>query len=369
MSIKLRGKVYHYDFSIGGQRYRDTTHQTDKAAAKRVEAEARERAKLGQVLKDVTLEDAADSWFTFKHANAKDAHTTATRIEQLLGLIDRRLLVGTIDGTVVLDAINRRRVQITRQGKPPTNSTVNRDIVCILRPILRHARFNLKQPCRDIDWSALWLKEPKARVRRFTDDELAAYFAKLPQKYHAIARFYQRYGLRLREGFFPLAAIDTAIWEVTIRGPRRKNGLPHIVPLLEEDAAEMAARLGRARAARLDTVWFWETKKHGGLREIGWRGFQKASKLAMVAAGIEDGRPAHDFRHHAASTLLRRHRNLKVVQVLLGHENIQSTVRYAHADTADLRDGLRHAYGANGPTPPENPPADQTVIPLGKRMI
>jgi integrase len=41
------------------------------------------------------------------------------------------------------------------------------------------------------------------------------------------------------------------------------------------------------------------------------------------------------------------------VKELLGHESIQSTMRYAHTSRADLRRKLRHAYGTIDETPSE----------------
>lgn len=84
--------------------------------------------------------------------------------------------------------------------------------------------------------------------------------------------------------------------------------------------------------------------KDGSLRPIHWRGFQSASDLALDRAGI-NARPAHDARHHAGTMLLRLSKgDLASVKELLGHEAIQSTMRYAHTSRDDLRTALRHAY-------------------------
>ena len=58
---------------------------------------------------------------------------------------------------------------------------------------------------------------------------------------------------------------------------------------------------------------------------------------ALKAAGIKDFR-FHDLRHTAATRALRESGNLKVVQQLLGHADIATTARYAHAMTDDVRD-------------------------------
>jgi hypothetical protein len=47
--------------------------------------------------------------------------------------------------------------------------------------------------------------------------------------------------------------------------------------------------------------------------------------------------------------VLRASGNLKVVQNLLGHEDIATTARYAHALEEDVREGLLAAESRNSP--------------------
>jgi integrase len=48
----------------------------------------------------------------------------------------------------------------------------------------------------------------------------------------------------------------------------------------------------------------------------------------------------HDNRHTTASRFLRATGNLKLCQMLLRHEDIATTMKYAHASTDDLRAAL-----------------------------
>ena len=48
----------------------------------------------------------------------------------------------------------------------------------------------------------------------------------------------------------------------------------------------------------------------------------------------------HRGRHTAATELQRPHHDLKLTQLLLGHQDIRSTARYAQLDTADLARAL-----------------------------
>ncbi|MDO9607268.1 MAG: tyrosine-type recombinase/integrase [Brevundimonas sp.] len=343
--LKKRGDIWHYDFTYQGVRYRNTTLCRLKSDAQSVEDQVRrdlrEGAQLGGVHKHISLEDAADLWFDARQKGLKSAATTAIRIKIMLRCFGPETLVTQIGARQITDAITLRRLEPTRQGKLPSNATVNRDLIdTTLRPILSYAATNLELPVKRIEWAKLRMQEPRERVRLFTQDEIDRWMAELPIWHRPVLAFILRYGVRLTEAFFPIDALHGD--DVYVR--ERKNG-PHMVTLLPEDAAEIRARIGRARAAKIyDTCWLRELKS-GKLVPIHWRGFQSASAAALRRANI-NARPAHDGRHHAGTTLHRATGgNLTVVKELLGHEAIASTMRYAHTSRDDVRNALRHTYG------------------------
>lgn len=342
MSLYKRGDVWWYDFTVKGERYRGSTQQLSKTAARRIETVERERAALGSAYRPVpTIQQAAAQWFTSRAEGRRSVKTIAQRVKIMLRLIGPETLISDIGTPEIEAAVQARRLETTRQGKAPTNGTVNRDIIdSTLRPILNYCEDVLEHPIRKIAWHRVRLSEPKGRTRTFTAAEIAAWRAALPSWHRPVFDFMARYGVRLREAFFPPAAFDPEAGEVAIRG--RKNGVDLAIPLLPEDVRDLAARSTRATAAELETVWFRETKH--GIVAIHWRGFQSASKAALAKAGITDARPAHDLRHHAA-TNVRRSGDVMLVQMLLGHEDLRSTARYAHADKSDLLKALRHASG------------------------
>lgn len=343
MSVFKRGDVWHYDFTDSrGDRQRGSTRQRSKAAALKVEARERQRAELGEAPRPIpTLREAADRWFAARADDKKSAATTAQRVEIMLRCMDAGALVTEIRTSDIEDAIQARRHEETHNKRAPTNSTVNRDLIdTTLRPILNYCRRVLDLPVVDPPWAALRLSEPKERSRAFTAAEIAAWRGALAERYRPLFDFMARYGVRLTEAFFPLDGFDADTATITLR--QRKNGLPHIVRLLPEDAPDMTARFGRAREASLKHVWFHEAKS--GIEPLRPGGFQKASRRALDLADVADARPAHDLRHHAATTFLRLPgANMKQVQRLLGHESITSTARYAHVEMDDVFETLRHA--------------------------
>jgi site-specific recombinase XerD len=77
-------------------------------------------------------------------------------------------------------------------------------------------------------------------------------------------------------------------------------------------------------------------------------GLQIAVRRAVQKSGINDLR-VHDLRHRAATRTLRVS-NLRVVQHLLGHADITTTAKYAHAQSEDIRAALDAASPTATPT-------------------
>ncbi len=97
MPLYKRGDVWWFDFTIKGERFRGSTYQTSKPAARKVEDAERERAALGDSYRPVpTLEQAARQWFASRAEGRRSVKTIAQRVKIMLRHVDGAMLVTEI---------------------------------------------------------------------------------------------------------------------------------------------------------------------------------------------------------------------------------------------------------------------------------
>jgi integron integrase len=63
---------------------------------------------------------------------------------------------------------------------------------------------------------------------------------------------------------------------------------------------------------------------------------QKAFKVALGKAGIAKPASVHTLRHNFATHLLENGYDIRTVQELLGHKNLQTTMIYTHVTTKNI---------------------------------
>jgi integrase len=363
-----KSPYFQYDFQIRGRRFHGSTGVETRRAAEEVERKLRREAALDQ-LDDaslMTLDQAASRWWDEHGAGLKGGDRLEARIERVVLLVGPKTRIRDITTKVIARAIEKRRGQVRTHSKAenakgylPTDSTVNRDMIDTLRPILNRARRTWEAKLPEIDWAALRKSEPKPRPTEFAGDDYDRMLAEVLPHWHQMIDFARKYGARLAELFFGLDDLDVSnLNDARVKLRERKGGDEHVIPLLPEDAALMAARLGRARAAKLKTVWFREKRLPGPggkviLKPLTYGGLEIAVRRAMTRSGLRASKGMkgiHATRHHAAMQILRATDNLRVAQKLLGHASINSTMVYAHAIESDVRNGLAKLH-RNSPEP------------------
>lgn len=72
------------------------------------------------------------------------------------------------------------------------------------------------------------------------------------------------------------------------------------------------------------------------------QGFFKILKKLVKEAGIEKDVSPHTLRHSFATYLLNNGADLRVIQELLGHENLVTTEIYSHLSNKKIEEDYSH---------------------------
>lgn len=341
----LKSPYYQFDFvlTIDGQRRRfhGSTGETTKVRAKKFEDAEKRRVRDEGPNDHMTLGEACLRY------HEEVIQGKASEIDELIAMkhccrligSERRLITLTTDDFAI--AV-RKRAGETKGKKTPkliAPATVNRQIVEIMRKVMRRAKRSWRVRI-DLDtfaWSEIRLKEPKERIREFIGDEADRFWDALRPDYAPFIWFLLSRGLRVN------SVIDMTMdnldepqgrIQIWIKG----EGLTW-VPVTRE---QMQVILQEAAKAPGKAIWSYEMQRHphrGKRKAISYESLKRTMGTTLKHAGIVDFK-IHDMRHDFASKLLRSTRDLALVQKALRHADISSTVRYAHVLDDDVRDGL-----------------------------
>ena len=339
---------FQFDFQIRGRRFHGSTGTASKAEARQIEARERTRAvAIGahRERQPMTLDTAAGRYFLEVAQHQPSSATTDYQLENLIERLGAQVMLADITDNEIAEYVRRRRAEVS-------NASVNRETQ-LLKRVFRRADKVWKVDIGDMpNWREHMVTEPAGRVRELTDDEEARLFEELREDFHPLIEFALMTGVRRRNAItLTWSQVDYGTEQITFRiKSKRPGGDVHIVPI----TSTLLALLARLRAHHPIYVFTYVCKRSRGMRRMGERypfsqsGWRREWQRALDAAGIEDFR-FHDLRHTAATRMLRATGNLKVTQQYLGHADIASTARYAHATTADVRDAMERVESRNTP--------------------
>lgn len=359
MSVYKRpnASTYSYDFEVGGNRFSGDTGKKSKREAvaeqNRLRDQARLRLKANRASgADMTFGAAAARYMIEVGQHHKNADTTLTNLEWLEAALGKSRRLSSIDDEVVAFLVAKRRIEPRKVGNKNTPkravspATVNRTCTEPLRKVLRRAQKTWKATVQDIDWPSHMLEEPQERVREASISEEDAFMDVLDRGYDDAVAFAVLTGCRRMEivglrwehvDFFSRQFIVTGKADRTRSIPMSNAVFDLLWSLKDNDPSVVFTYI----AARTD-------RRKGIVRGVRYpvtdSGLRSASRRAMTNAKVSNLR-FHDLRHTAATRILRSS-NLRVVQTLLGHRDVSTTTKYAHA----LNEDVRAAMDATSPT-------------------
>lgn len=374
MSVyKKNGRdTYSYDFEIRGRRFSGNTGATSKREAKRFEDAQKEieRAKLAEEAKffapTMTFEIASSRYWLEVGQYHKNADTTLANLEWLRNAIGRNTEMESLTDSIMASLVAKRRGERVRRhgkngkihlGKLIEPATVNRTCIQPLREIYLRARDVWKIKVAEIDFGRHMLDERQERVREATPDEEDAILGELSRGYDKAVRFAFLTGCRRMEILgleWPMVDFFSRNFKVMGKGGKERV-IPmseEIFRLLWEEKDHHTIKVFTFEARRTRKKEKLERGKRYPLTESG---LKSAMRRAVPKAGVENFR-FHDTRHTAATRVLRKS-NLRVAQLLLGHSDVKTTTKYAHALNDDIRAALDAA--SRPTTNPTNEGSDE----------
>lgn len=350
--------VFVYDFWRNGNRFFGSTGCKTRRQAERVEERKRAEAALddGKRTKPaITLDDAAGLYDKRLHETKKWSPTAEYIMNDFVTAIGPTKHLSEITQEELSDYFAKRCAIVCA-------NTVNREIDGI-RPIWRRLRRT-----HDIgempDWGALRYAIPKRDPRELRHSEEDALFPHLREDLRGFAEFALKSGWRLAEvrnlrwsdlNFPAKEAVTVIKGGDAVKRPLTTElvcilaSQPQVGPFVftyvcQQSRAGLTDKMGRKQPAR-------QKGERYPFSKTGWR---KPWIEALEAAGIDKFR-FHDLRHTRATRILRATNNLVLVKEALKHTSIQTTLRYAHAASDDVRRGLEASESRSIPeVPAEN---------------
>jgi integrase len=345
MAVYRRGKTWWYSFEFEGRRIQESTRLTNRTAALRAEAKRRadlldRRAGFTRRKLPPKFEEFVSVFLTW----SKQQHRPKTyelhenNCKSLKRYFEGKWLEEVTPGMV--EDFKLARVQEKRWGEAEecavSGVTVNRALATLrlLFNFAERSGYQVPNPVKGVKF----YKEPR-RIRTISLEEEIAYFAAASQPLKDIARIILDTGMRPEEVFrIEFANVDfsqRSIFNTFGKTPAARRKLTmtdEIYSLLKKRAAAAKSRYAFPSPTNLD-------------RPIGR--VHKAHCGAVDRAGIEPRFILYDLRHSYASRAVMAGVDLPTLAALLGHTNIQMSMRYVHPAEEHKKEAARKLENYN----------------------
>ena len=274
-----------------------------------------------------TLTPHIHRYITGRVARGEIGKRTAAGVRSALGGLDRS------HGRRPLDQLTRRAVERWMETIGHLSPSHRRNQLSAARGFCRWA-VDHGLIGEDPTAAIPAIRQPRSVPRALPADSVARLLAAAPDdRAQAIVWLMVGCGLRCVE-VSRLAVTDYDPVAATIR-VTGKGGHERILPVPDEAAGPIDRYLARAGVISGPLI------RASRVRSNGLSACTISTYVSrwMTAAGLKvgrwDGRSAHALRHTAASDVLDRCRDLRVVQQMLGHEHLSTTSIYLRRASVD----------------------------------
>ena len=381
MSVFIRKETkdgtYSYDFKLQGRRFSGSTERKNRREAEQIEKirkeEARKELAIEKSFSDanMTIEVAASRYWLEVGQHHENWQTTERSMAWLVEHFGKTTLLRDIDDSKVAAMVAKRRGEfVPSQRKPGRKyrtteirkrvgpATVNRSATQPLREIILRAKNLWSVPVHNVQWGEHLLPEPQERVREASSGEELAIMTQLDRGYDDAVEFAFLTGCRRMEIIgLTWSRVDFFGRQFSVTGKGKRT---RVIPMSQS----IFDLLWRQQGHHPEHVFTYEAKRtvkrgdevlcRGKRYPMTQSGLKIAMRRAVANSGVVNFR-FHDTRHTTATRVLRKS-NLRVVQELLGHRDIATTTKYAHA----VKEDVRAALEAISPT--ENPTAMRDTV-------
>lgn len=228
---------------------------------------------------------------------------------------------------------------ITRKGQrvPLTPATINRHTQ-FLRRVFNHA-VDLNEPVQQVRWKAFIVVEPEARIYPLSKEEELKALKDIDPAIKPVFAFSMLTGVRLRNAIgLRWSMINKETNEISFRGKsRRPGGKTYIVPITK--AVEQLLKTLQGHNETF--VFTYEAKRNDK------HGHKKGERYPLTANVVRNnwealslGKRWHDVRHTFGTRLYSVSKDIHLVQRAMNHSNIQTTMKYVHANNEDVREAM-----------------------------
>ena len=226
--------------------------------------------------------------------------------------------MGIILGDVTLDSIGTNEVDdmVIELAKTVADATVNR----YLSALSVFLKFCQKRGWRTAALPSMdWRDEDEGRIRWFSVEEEDTLMDTLRGEMGLVVRVAIKTGFR-RSELLSLTADQVRPGWVHLW--KTKNGMPRSVPIDDETYRDLTSLMGGGMPSASKLRYEWQ--------------------LAREAMGMGDDKEFvfHACRHTTATRMVQANVNLRVIQKLMGHKTIQTTLRYAHVNDTMLTEAI-----------------------------